>query len=116
VNEAPASAYISGMAVQLAYFPMAVGLLQGMRIAEFQDLSPASFKEAVLDLYPFHIEKLLDVITAKPDSKAPDVEASVNVMAAGAAEYSAALRDMGRRWDVRRAAPAVHRCLRSGAG
>lgn len=94
VSEAPASAYISGMAVQLAYFPMAVGLLQGLRIAESQELSPDWFKKAVLDLYPFHIEKLLDLITTKPDASAP-VEASVSVLAAGAAEYGTALRDMG---------------------
>lgn len=40
VNAAPASAYLSGMAVQLAFLPMAVGLLQGARIAESQDFSP----------------------------------------------------------------------------
>jgi 3-hydroxyisobutyrate dehydrogenase-like beta-hydroxyacid dehydrogenase len=94
VSEASASAYISGMAVQLAYFPMAVGLLQGLRIAESQDLSSEWFKSAVLDLYPFHIEMLLDRMTAKPDSSEPDVEASVDVLAAGAAEYGAALREM----------------------
>jgi 3-hydroxyisobutyrate dehydrogenase-like beta-hydroxyacid dehydrogenase len=52
VNAVPASAYLSGMAVQLAFLPMAVGLLQGARIAELQDLSPDGFKKAVLDLYP----------------------------------------------------------------
>ena len=95
VNEEPASAYISGMAVQLAFFPVAVGLLQGLRIAESQDLSPEWFKKAVLDLYPFHIEQLLDRTSAEPDSPAPRVEASVDVMAAGAAEYGGALREMG---------------------
>jgi 3-hydroxyisobutyrate dehydrogenase-like beta-hydroxyacid dehydrogenase len=95
VNEEPASAYISGMAVQLAFFPMAVGLLQGLRIAESQDLSPGWFKKAVLDLYPFHIEQLLDRTSAGPDSSTPGVEASVDVMAAGAAEYGGALREMG---------------------
>jgi 3-hydroxyisobutyrate dehydrogenase-like beta-hydroxyacid dehydrogenase len=95
VSAAPAAAYISGMAVQLAFFPMAVGLLQGQRIAELQDLPPDWFKKTVLELYPFHIERLLDQATAKPDSSGPDVEASVDVMAAGASEYAAALRDMG---------------------
>jgi hypothetical protein len=74
---------------------MAVGLLQGARIAESQDLSPDGFKKAVLDLYPFHIEQLLDRITAQPDPSEPEVEASVDIMAAGAAEYGAALREMG---------------------
>jgi 3-hydroxyisobutyrate dehydrogenase-like beta-hydroxyacid dehydrogenase len=95
VNAAPASAYLSGMAVQLAFLPMAVSLLQGARIAGLQDLSPDGFKKAVLDLYPFHIEQLLDRITAQPDRSEPEVEASVDVMAAGAAEYVAALREMG---------------------
>lgn len=95
VNAAPASAYLSGMAVQLAFLPMAVGLLQGARIAASQDLSPAGFKKAVLDLYPFHIEQLLDRISAQPDRSEPEVEATVDVMVAGAAEYGAALREMG---------------------
>jgi 3-hydroxyisobutyrate dehydrogenase-like beta-hydroxyacid dehydrogenase len=95
VNAAPASAYLSGMAVQLAFLPMAVGLVQGARIAASQDLSPEGFKKAVLDFYPFHIEQLLDRITAQPDRSGPEVEASVDTMAAGAAEYAAALREMG---------------------
>lgn len=95
VSAAPASAYLTGMAVQLAFLPMAVGLLQGARIAESQNLSPDVFKTAVLDLYPLHIEQLLDRITAQPDRSEREVEASVDVMAAGAAEYVAALREMG---------------------
>ena len=94
VNDAPAAAYISGMALQLAFFPMAVGLLQGLRIAQTQGLSPDWFKQAVLEFYPFHIQRLLDQVTVKPASPAPDVEASIDVMAAGAAEYAGALRDM----------------------
>lgn len=93
VNSGPASAYLSGMAVQLAYLPLAVGLLQGARIAESQDLSPDGFRKAVLDFYPFHIEQLLDRITTHSGSE-PEVEASVDVMAAWAAEYGTALRDM----------------------
>jgi 3-hydroxyisobutyrate dehydrogenase-like beta-hydroxyacid dehydrogenase len=95
VNDEPAAAYISGMAVQVAFFPMAVGLLQGLRIAEAQGLSPDWFKTAVLEFYPLHIDRLLDRVTAEPDSSAPNVEASVDVMVAGAAEYAGALRDMG---------------------
>jgi 3-hydroxyisobutyrate dehydrogenase-like beta-hydroxyacid dehydrogenase len=44
VNAAPGSAYASGMAVQVPWLPLAVGLLQGLRIAESQDLSPAWFR------------------------------------------------------------------------
>lgn len=95
VSADPASAYLSGMAVLLTFLPMAVGLLQGARIAESQDLSPDGFKKAALDPYPFHIEQLLDRITAQPDPSAPEVEASVDVMAAWAAECGAALREMG---------------------
>jgi 3-hydroxyisobutyrate dehydrogenase-like beta-hydroxyacid dehydrogenase len=95
VSDAAASAYLSGMAVQLAFLPMAVGLLQGARIATSQDLSPDAFRKAVLDLYPLHIEQLLERITATPGHSDVDVEASVDLMAAGAAEYAAALRDMG---------------------
>lgn len=95
VNDTPASAYLSGMAVQLAFLPMAVSLLQGARIAQSQDLSPDAFKKTVLDLYPFQIEQLLDRIAAPSDRSEPEVEASVDVMASGAAEYCAALREMG---------------------
>ena len=94
VNDAPAAAYISGMAVQVAFFPLAVGLLQGLRIAEAQGSSKDWFKEAVLELYPFHIERLLDRVAARPHASALDVEASVDVMVAGATEYGAALREM----------------------
>jgi 3-hydroxyisobutyrate dehydrogenase-like beta-hydroxyacid dehydrogenase len=95
VSETPAAAYLSGMAVQVAFFPMAVGLLQGLRIAESQGLSPDWFKEAVLEFYPLHIDRLLARVTAQADASAPAVEASVDVMVAGAAEYAGALRDMG---------------------
>ena len=95
VNDAPAAAYISGMAVQLAFFPLAVGLLQGRRIAELQGLCLDWFKQTVLELYPFHIERLLDRVADDADSSTPEVEASVDVMVAGAAEYAGALREMG---------------------
>ena len=95
VNDAPAAAYTSGMAIQAAFFPMAVGLLQGLRIAELQELSPDWFKKAIFELYPFHIERLLDRVTASAESAASEVEASVDVMVAGMAEYAEGLRDMG---------------------
>jgi 3-hydroxyisobutyrate dehydrogenase-like beta-hydroxyacid dehydrogenase len=94
VDGTPASAYISGMAVTLAYLPMAVGLLQGARIAEAQDRSPGWFRGAVLDLYPFHIERLLDRFVAQPEP-VREPGASVDAMAAWAAHYGAALRELG---------------------
>lgn len=95
VNAAPGSAYLSGMAVLLGFLPMAVGLLQGARVAESQDIPREVFRKGVLDFYPFHIEQLLDRIDAPPDRSEPAVEVSVDVTAAWAAEYGAALREMG---------------------
>ena len=95
VDEAPGAAYISEMAVLLAYLPMAVGLLQGVRICERHDLPLEWFKETVLDLYPYHIRSLLDRVTAEAGSPAPQVEASVDVWRDGAAEYAAYLRELG---------------------
>ncbi len=91
VSDAPAAAFIAAFAVLVGYFPMALGLVQGLRIAEQQDLSAAWFREAVLELYPLHIEKLLDRMIAGSD----DVEASIDVMAAASEEYGGALRAMG---------------------
>lgn len=95
VDEAPAAAYISEMAVLLAYLPMAVGLLQGLRICEHHDLSMEWFKETVLELYPFHIRSLLDRVSPEADLSASNVEASVEVWGEGAAEYAAYLRELG---------------------
>jgi 3-hydroxyisobutyrate dehydrogenase-like beta-hydroxyacid dehydrogenase len=95
VSATPASAFITGMAVLVGYLPMAVGLLQGVRIAQTQDLSPERFRGAVLEVYPFHIEQLLHRVTARSDPPGAGPEASVDVMAAWAAEYGAALREMG---------------------
>lgn len=83
------------MAVQLGFLPMAVGLLQGARTAESQDIPREVFRKGVLNFYPFHIDQLLDRIVAPPDRSEPAVEVRVDVMAAWAAEYSAALREMG---------------------
>jgi 3-hydroxyisobutyrate dehydrogenase-like beta-hydroxyacid dehydrogenase len=91
VSDVPAAAFSSAFAVLAGYFPMAVGLLQGLDIARQEGLSPEWFKEAVLELFPFHIETLLDRVIAGSG----EVEASVDVMAAAAAEYGGALREMG---------------------
>lgn len=91
VSDVPAAAFSSAFAVLAGYFPMAVGLLQGLDIARQEGLSPEWFKEAVLDLFPFHIEMLLDRVIAGSE----EVEASVDVMAAAAEEYGGALREMG---------------------
>ncbi len=91
VSDEPAAAFISAFAVLVGYFPMAVGLVQGLRIAEQQDLSAEWFREAVLELYPLHIEKLLDRMIAGSDH----VEASIDVMTAASEEYGGALREMG---------------------
>ncbi|WP_276319865.1 NAD(P)-dependent oxidoreductase [Egibacter rhizosphaerae] len=95
VDEAPGAAYISEMAVLLAYLPMAVGLLQGLRICEQHDLPMEWFKKTVVELYPFHIRSLLDRVPPEADSSVSSVEASVEVWGEGAAEYAAYLRELG---------------------
>jgi 3-hydroxyisobutyrate dehydrogenase-like beta-hydroxyacid dehydrogenase len=94
VDAAPAAAYISEMAVLLAYLPMAVGLLQGMRICEHHDISREWFRETVLELYPFHIRTLLERVAAQPDPSTRKVEASINEWGKTAAEYADYLREL----------------------
>lgn len=95
VDDAPAAAYISEMAVLLAYLPMAVGLLQGLRVCKQHSLPVEWFKKTVLELYPFHIQSLLDRITMAADGSTADVEASVDVWGEAVAEYAAYLRELG---------------------
>lgn len=87
VDETPAAAYISEMAVLLAYLPMAVGLLQGLRICEHHKISPEWFTETVSELYPFHIQSLLERVAAKSD-RSTNTEASINEWGQLAAEYA----------------------------
>ena len=94
VDEAPGAAYVSEMAVLLAYLPMAVGLLQGLRICEHHTISARWFKELALELYPFHIRSLIDRVARQPDASARDVEASVNQWGQTAAEYADYLREL----------------------
>jgi 3-hydroxyisobutyrate dehydrogenase-like beta-hydroxyacid dehydrogenase len=96
VDATAGSAYLAGMALELAYLPMAVGLLQGARIAQSLGFAPEQFKRTVLDWYPTQIEHLLEGVTAH-DSEGfgvDAVEASVDAMVTWSAEYGAALREM----------------------
>lgn len=95
VDDAPGAAHVSEIAALLAYLPMAVGLLQGLRICDRHDLPMEWFKETVLELYPSHIRALLDRVTATVDPSAADVEASVDVWGEGAREYADYLRELG---------------------
>ncbi|TVR25551.1 MAG: 6-phosphogluconate dehydrogenase [Ilumatobacter sp.] len=95
VDDTPGAAHISEMAVVLAYLPMAVGLLQGMRICQDNDISLKWFREFTLQLYPRHIRSLLDRVIATPDPAERDVEASIDTWAIGAAEYITYLREQG---------------------
>ena len=95
VDDAPGAAYISEMAVLLGYLPMAVGLLQGLRVCRDNDISLEWFKEFALELYPRHIRSLLDRAIATPDPAARDVEASIDTWRVGAAEYVTYLRELG---------------------
>jgi 3-hydroxyisobutyrate dehydrogenase-like beta-hydroxyacid dehydrogenase len=94
VDEAPGAAYVSGMAIVVAYLPMAVGLLQGLRICERHDIPVEWFKPTVLEFYPFQIRSLLERVAANPNPSAADVEGSIDVMADWAAENAAFLREL----------------------
>lgn len=95
VDNTPGSAYISEMAVLLAYLPMAIGLLQGLRICDKHKISMDWFKKTVLELYPYHIRSLLDRVIKEADRSSANVEATINVWGTGAAEYAASLRELG---------------------
>ncbi len=95
VDDTPGAAHISEMAVLLAYLPMAVGLLQGVRICHDNDISLEWFREFTLQLYPRHIRSLLDRVIATPDPAERDVEASIDTWKAGAAEFTDSLREQG---------------------
>jgi 3-hydroxyisobutyrate dehydrogenase-like beta-hydroxyacid dehydrogenase len=94
VADAPGTAYVGGLAVVLAYLPMAVGLLQGLRICRQHDVPPEWFERTALDFYSFQIRSLLDQVTGRIDPSAGD-EGSVDAMAAWAAELAVSLRAMG---------------------
>ena len=94
VDQQPGAAFISEMAVVLAYLPMAVSLLQGLRICEAQNLSVESFEEMALELYPSHIRRLFERVREQPDPATRDVEASIDVWRQGAEEYLTYLQAM----------------------
>jgi 3-hydroxyisobutyrate dehydrogenase-like beta-hydroxyacid dehydrogenase len=94
VDDAPGAAYVSGLALVLAYLPMAVGLLQGLRICSQHDVPLEWFERTALDFYPYQIRSLLDQVTGRIDPSAGD-EASVDAMAQWAAELAVSLRAMG---------------------
>jgi 3-hydroxyisobutyrate dehydrogenase-like beta-hydroxyacid dehydrogenase len=94
VDDAPGAAYVSGLAVILAYLPMAVGLLQGLRICRQHDVPLEWFERTALDFYPFQLRSLLDQVAGKIDPSAGHA-GSVDAMAAWAAELAVSLRAMG---------------------
>jgi 3-hydroxyisobutyrate dehydrogenase-like beta-hydroxyacid dehydrogenase len=94
VGDAPGAAYVSGVALVLAYLPMAVGLLQGLHICRQHDLPLEWFERTTLDFYPLQIRSLLDQAAGRIDPSAGD-EASADAMAEWAAELAVVLRAMG---------------------
>jgi 3-hydroxyisobutyrate dehydrogenase-like beta-hydroxyacid dehydrogenase len=94
VGDAPGAAYVSGLALVLAYLPMAVGLLQGLRICRQHEVPLEWFERTALDFYPYQIRSLLDQVTGRIDPSAGD-EASVAAMGEWAAELAVSLRAMG---------------------
>ena len=95
VDAAPAAAFISEMAVVLAYLPMAVGLLQGLQICERHDVPLGWFEEIALELYPFQIRSLLERVTKQPDASQRSVESSIAEWGQTAADYADYLRELG---------------------
>jgi 3-hydroxyisobutyrate dehydrogenase-like beta-hydroxyacid dehydrogenase len=108
VDQRPGAAFTSEMAVVLAFLPMAVSLLQGLRICQAQDLSVESFKEMALELYPSQIRRLFERVQGQPDPVTRDVEASIDVWRQGAQEYLTYLRSMDQDTGMYQ---ALHRLL-----
>lgn len=94
VDDTPGAAFVSGLAIVVAYLPMAVGLLQGLRICTQHDVPLEWFERTALDFYPYQIRSLLDQVTGRIDPSAGD-EASVDAMAEWAEELAVTLRAMG---------------------
>ena len=95
VDDMPGAAFVSEMAVLLAYLPMAVGLLQGLRICEQHGIPAGWFNETVPEFYSFHIRSLLARVAEQPDPSARNVEASVSEWGKTATEYADYLRELG---------------------
>jgi 3-hydroxyisobutyrate dehydrogenase-like beta-hydroxyacid dehydrogenase len=112
VSATPGDAFVSGLAVLLPYLPMAVGLFQGAKVCERNDLSLEWYAEAVRTLYPRHIDDLLDAMVDDRDPTDPaNVEASVRTWADGADEYADYLESEDLDAGVYR---ALHRLFSAG--
>lgn len=96
VGESPGAAYAAGNAVVLAYLPLSVGLLQGRRLWEQQDIPTEWFQAAIMEFYPRQIRLLLDRVDRMPTATAEDMEGSIEVMGAWAAELGGVLADSGQ--------------------
>jgi 3-hydroxyisobutyrate dehydrogenase-like beta-hydroxyacid dehydrogenase len=94
VDDTPGAAFVSGLAIVLAYLPMAVGLLQGLHICTQHDVQLEWFERTVLDFYPYQIRSLLDQVSGRIHPSAGD-EGSVDAMAEWAADLAVTLRAMG---------------------
>jgi 3-hydroxyisobutyrate dehydrogenase-like beta-hydroxyacid dehydrogenase len=95
VGDTPGSAHLAEMAMMLGYFPMAVGLLQGIRVCRQIGLPLDQFAAAVGDLYPSHLQSLLEQAVSNPRPQGDNVEASIDVWGDAAADYAGALREFG---------------------
>ena len=112
VDDTPGAAFVSGMAVLLPYLPMAVGMFQGVKLAERHDISLEWYADAVRTLYPRHIDELLETIVSDRDPADPaNVQASVRTWCDGAAEYAAYLESAELDAGVYR---ALHRLFDAG--
>jgi 3-hydroxyisobutyrate dehydrogenase-like beta-hydroxyacid dehydrogenase len=94
VGDAPGAASVGGLALVLAYLPMAVGLLQGLHICAQHDVALEWFEQAALDFYPLQMRSLLGQAVGRIGPSGAD-EASVDTMAEWAAELAVVVRAMG---------------------
>lgn len=95
VSSTSEDAFISGLAVLLPYLPMAVGLFQGAKVCEHNDIPLEWYTQEIQTVYPQHIEQLLEAISTDHDPTDMDtVDASVRIWGDGAKEYADCLESV----------------------
>ena len=89
VSSTPGDAYISGLAVLLAYLPMAVSIFQGATVCERNDIPLEWYAEEIRAVYPRHIDQLLETVETDNDPTRPaNVDASIRTWRDGAKDYA----------------------------
>ncbi|MCU4743956.1 NAD(P)-binding domain-containing protein [Natronoglomus mannanivorans] len=89
VSSTSGDAFISGLAVLLGYLPMAVGIFQGAKVCERNDIPLEWYTKEIQTMYPQHIKQLLETISTDQDpADTENVEASVRTWGDGTKEYA----------------------------